>query len=392
MKEKTDCYITETYKRFPVEFVRGKGVYLYDNMGKKYLDCLSGIAVNALGYSNEKLLDIMKHWNGKPLHLSNLFYSKEQGNLAEAIIEESFKGKVFFSNSGTEANEAAFKLARKYSFKRYGKTERYEIITMENSFHGRTFASMAATGQRKIKGDYAPHLQGFKHIKFNDYKALFDSVSDKTCAVMIEVIQGEGGVIEADREYLKKLKELCVERDILFMVDEIQTGLGRTGKMFAYQHYDVEPDIFTLAKALGGGLPLGCMVAKESIAGFFSPGDHASTFGGNLLACALGFEVINQLRGGIIDNCKSSGAYFKERLLALKDKYDEIVDVRGRGLILGIEFKDEVSHLVEKCLNEGLIINCTAGKVIRFLPPLIITQDEIDEALIIFENVLRTKD
>lgn len=389
MKEKTDCYIAATYKRLPVQFTRGAGVYLYDDNGRKYLDCLSGLAVNGLGYGNEKILEILKRWNGKPLHTSNLFYSETQGLLAEAIIEESFRGRVFFSNSGTEANEAAFKLARKYSFTRYNKKDRYEIITMENSFHGRTFASMAATGQEKIKGVYDPHLSGFRHVKFNDSDALLSAVSDSTCAIMLEVIQGEGGIIEAQTEYLNKVRELCSGKDILLIFDEIQTGMGRTGKMFSYQNYDVVPDIFTLAKAIGGGLPLGCMVARESIAGFFSPGDHASTFGGNPLACALGEEFINQLRGGILDNCRSSGLHFMERLCALRDKYEIISEVRGMGLMLGVQFNVDVSHLVDKCLTAGLIINCTGKNVIRFLPPLIITEEEINEALIIFENVLR---
>ncbi len=389
MKDKTDCYIASTYKRLPVEFVRGQGVYLFDDSGKKYLDCLSGIAVNNLGYANEKIIEILKQWGNKPLHTSNLFYSRSQGLLAESIIGESFRGKVFFGNSGAEANEAAFKLARKYSFSRYKKKDRHEIITMKNSFHGRTFATMSATGQDKIKGNYDPHLTGFRHVDINDFKGLKSAVNDATCAIMLEVIQGEGGVIEAENEYLEDVRDLCSEKDILLIFDEIQTGMGRTGRMFGFQHFNVVPDIFTLAKGVGGGLPLGCMVARESIAGFFQPGDHASTFGGNPLACALGTEVINQLNGGILDSCVSTGAYFRERLFALKDKYEMITDVRGKGLMLGIQFDKDVSWLVGKCFDGGLIINCTAGNVIRFLPPLIITEDEINEALIIFENSLK---
>ncbi|MBI5376750.1 MAG: aspartate aminotransferase family protein [Candidatus Schekmanbacteria bacterium] len=386
IKDDVSKYLMNTYKRYPLCFTHGDGVYLYDLSGKKYLDCISGIGVNALGYGNRQITERMKTWGNKPLHTSNLFCIESQVELARILIEESFPGKVFFANSGAEANEAAIKLARKYSLQKYGSENRYEIITMKNSFHGRTFATMSATGQDKIKAGYSPLLPGFRHVDFNDGEGLLSAIDKNTCAVMVEPVQGEGGVVVANNDYLKELRQICNEWGILLIYDEVQTGIGRTGKMFAYSHFDIEPDIIALAKGLGGGLPLGAIVAKDDVAAAFSPGDHASTFGGNPLSCALGVEVLNQLRGGILENCKTMGVYFKEKLNGLMSKHKGIKQVRGLGLMLGVEFQDEATEIVNKCLNDGLLVNCTKGNVIRFLPPLIIKEEEIEEAMIIFEN------
>jgi predicted acetylornithine/succinylornithine family transaminase len=319
-------------------------------------------------------------------HISNLHHTIPQARLAELLCTNSFADKVFFCNSGAEANEAAIKLARKYGGdKRDG---RYEIITTLGSFHGRTMAAISATGQEKVRQGFAPHLEGFRYAPFDDLAATEAAISERTIAIMVEPIQGEGGVNVPERGYLKGLRELCDRNGLLLILDEVQTGMGRTGKLFAYEHEGITPDIMTLAKALGGGIPVGAMLARGSVAESFNLGSHGSTFGGNAVACAAGIAVVNALLSGVLENCRVMGEYFMNRLLALKEKFSFIQNVRGSGLIIGAELDRDGAAIVDACLKEGLLINCTVGKVLRFIPPLIVTKAEIDEGFAILERVL----
>ncbi len=319
--------------------------------------------------------------------MSNLYYTIPQVELASWLVGHSFADRVFFCNSGAEANEAAIKLARKY-FHDQGNHDRYKIITMKQSFHGRTFATLSATGQQKIREGFDPILNGFDLVPFNDIEALKRQMSDVTCAVMLEPVQGEGGVVCPDPGYLSAVRQLCDEADTILIFDEVQTGIGRTGRLFAYEHFGVEPEIMTLAKALGNGLPIGAMLAKEEIASAFQPGSHASTFGGTPVICAAAVEVLNLMeREHIIENSKKTGDYFKERLLALKDRYKVIEDVRGIGLMLGMKLKINGSPIVEECMNKGFLINCIQENILRFIPPLIITRDEIDALVACLDEI-----
>jgi predicted acetylornithine/succinylornithine family transaminase len=315
---------------------------------------------------------------GKLFHISNLFYMEPQIKAAEILVENSFGDKVFFCNSGAEANEAAIKLARRYSWKKYGEG-RFEIIVMDNSFHGRTLCTLSATGQKKIQEGFDPLMEGFTYVPFNDMGALQKAISEKTCAVMLELIQAEGGVYVADKDYIKALRAITKEKDVLLILDEVQTGIGRTGKLFAYEHYDIEPDVITLAKALGNGFPVGALVGKDAVMEAFEPGTHASTFGGNPLAAATVTATLNTLLGeGIIKNCKVMGKYLHKHLLSLQKKYPFITDVRGKGLIWGIELSIDGDAVQREFLKEGIILNCTKGKILRLVPPLIIGTEEID--------------
>ncbi|MBT8367332.1 MAG: aspartate aminotransferase family protein, partial [Deltaproteobacteria bacterium] len=321
------------------------------------------------------------------LHVSNLYYTLPQVDLATWLVSNSFADRVFFGNSGAEANEAAIKLARKF-FNDRGEADRYRIITMVRSFHGRTLATLSATGQEKIKKGFDPVLQGFDFVPFNDIEALRARISPATCAVMLEPIQGEGGVRCPDENYLNTVRQICDDTGALLIFDEIQTGMGRTGKLFAYQHFGIEPDIMTLAKALANGLPIGAMLARESITAAFGPGTHASTFGGTPIVTAAALEVCNILTDdGVIEKGRAAGAYFKEQLRALRDRHAMIEDVRGRGLLLGMKLKIDGAPIVTQCMQAGFLINCIQDRILRFIPPLIITREEIDRLIACLENI-----
>ena len=344
-------YMNTFGKRIPVVFEYGRGSTLYSKEGRSYIDFLAGIAVNSLGYSHPALVEAISSQAGKLIHCSSLFYIESQAKLAETLVKHSCFDRVFFGNSGAEAIEGAIKLARKY-FKQKGMYK-YEILTNTNSFHGRTLAALTATGQPKYQKPYEPLPIGFKHIPYNDIEAAKDAVSDLTCAIMIELIQGEGGVIEADVGYVEGIAKLCREKDLLLIFDEIQTGIGRTGKMFAYEHFGVEPDILTLAKGLGGGVPIGALLAKSHAAAF-EPGDHGSTFGGNPLACSAALAVLKTLSDeNLITESAIKGTYFKERLEYLKSLFPFVNDVRGKGLMLGLELDESVNGktIVEQCFR-----------------------------------------
>ena len=362
-------YLMQTYSRPGMVLDKGGEMKVWDLEGKQYYDFIGGIAVNALGYSHPKLVQAIKHQAEKLIHCSNLFYSEPQIILAQMLVEFSCGDKVFFGNSGAEVNEGAIKLAVKY-FKEQNK-DKYKIIYMKNSFHGRTIAALAATGQYKYQNDYLAILPKFKEVIFNDLDSVKAAVDEEVAAVLIEPIQGESGIKIATQEFIKGLRELCNKEGILLIFDEIQCGLGRTGKMFAYQHYGIEPDILTIAKSLGGGIPIGAFIAKDKIASSFKPGDHGTTFGGNPLACAAAIANLKILQEeDLIKKCQKKGEYFKDKLKGLKEKYPEkIEEVRGLGLMLGMELKEEGQDIVKKCLEEGVLINCAAKNVLRFLPP-----------------------
>lgn len=377
--------IMRTYSRYPIAFDYGKGIYLWDTNGKKYLDFVAGIAVNSLGYANEKLVKAISGQAGRLIHVSNLYYTKPQIELAEKLVKYSDFDKVFFCNSGAEANEAALKLCRKYAVMK-NKPGR-EIITMEHSFHGRTYGAVTATGQDKYHKGLDPLLPDIKYAVYNDFESVKNAVNENTCAVMMEPIQGEGGVIPAKKEFLENVRELCDEKDILLVFDEVQTGVGRSGCLFCYQKYGVVPDIATLAKGLAGGVPVGAMLTRDSVAAAFKPGDHASTFGGNPLAAAAGSVVLDEImEGGILENVESCGKHLTECLNKLKAKHKNIIDVRGTGLIQGIELDVPAADVIKKSIDDGLLLVGAGANVIRFVPSLIITKTEIDEAMTILDK------
>ena len=379
--DKSEQYIFPTYTRLPIVLTKGEGMKVWDSEGKEYLDFVSGIAVLNVGHLHPRVIEAIDQQSKNLMHVSNLYYSEPQIKLAELLTTHSFADKVFFCNSGAEANEAAIKLARKV-FRDKGKTNRYEIITMGNSFHGRTMATLSATGQQKFHHGFEPLLNCFTYVPFNNAQAVEEAITDKTCAVMVEPIQGEGGVNCPSPDYLKNLRSICDQQGLLLIFDEVQVGMGRTGKLFAHQHYGVEPDIMTLAKALAGGMPIGAMLAREECASGFSPGTHASTFGGNPLSSAAGIATIEALlQDNILDNCQKMGEYFYTKLLSLKEKHPLIKRVKGKGLILGIEIAFEGTEIVNECLKRGMLINCTMGKILRFLPPLIINEKEVDSLI-----------
>ena len=383
-----DKYMFKTYARFPLTLVRGDGCRVWDEDGKEYLDFVGGIAVCALGHSSPIVSKALEHQSKELVHVSNLYYTRPQTELARLLVENSFAERVFFCNSGAEANEAAIKLARRYANEKFGP-QRHLIISMEDSFHGRTMATLSATGQEKIKAGYNPLLEGFTFVPFNDLKSLDRALDESVCAVMLEPIQGEGGVVVPDAGYLKGVKALCQDREALLIFDEVQVGMGRTGKLFAHEHYGITPDIMTLAKALGNGLPIGAMLAIEELSNAFGAGSHATTFGGTPLVTAVSKAVVTSLlEDGWIDHCRVVGDYFKERLEELAKKYDFIKEVRGQGLILGVEMMRPGAAVVKAMMEKGFLINCTQEKVLRFIPPLIVEKEEIDLLVETLENVL----
>jgi acetylornithine/N-succinyldiaminopimelate aminotransferase len=379
LKDDAAKYLMQTYARQPVSIVRGRGSKVYDLEGREYIDFVGGIAVNILGHGHPDLVQAIQRQAAQLIHVSNLYYTEPQVKLAQMLVDHSFADRVFFCNSGAEANEAAIKLARRYGHEKHG-AGRFEIITMKNSFHGRTLATITATGQEKVQQGFEPLMPGFAYAPFNDFGAVESLISDKTAAIMLEPIQGEGGVYVADEEYLKSLRELCTQKDILLIFDEVQTGMGRTGTLFAYEQLGVEPDVMTLAKGLGGGVPIGACLAKDSVAAVFTPGTHASTFGGNPLACAAALAVCRVLlEGRMLEQAKRMGEYLAKGLADCKDRHRVVRDVRGRGLLQGMELDIDAKAVVADCLARGILINATSERVLRFVPPLVITQREIDK-------------
>ncbi len=391
LQQLSDQFLMNTYARLPISLIRGKGCFVYDAEGREYLDCVAGIAVNVLGHTHPDIVEAITRQARQLIHTSNLYYTEPQSRLAQRLAELSFADKVFFCNSGTEANEAAIKLARRFSIKHFGP-ERSEILTMINSFHGRTLASLTATGQPKLQEGFGPLVPGFRYVPFNDIDALEQNITPETGAIMVEPIQAEGGVRVPQAAYLKTVREICSKRNILLIFDEVQTGIGRTGKMFAYEHFGITPDIMTLAKGLGGGLPIGACLATREVAEGFEPGSHASTFGGNPLACAAALTVLNILTvGGKLNEGQAMGDYLSKGLATLRDQYPCIVEARGIGLLQGLELRLDGKPIVLECMDRRVLINCTMGRVLRFVPPLIITTTQVDRLLSVLSNVLSTR-
>jgi predicted acetylornithine/succinylornithine family transaminase len=383
--------IMNTYKRFPVVLVKGSGVKVWDVNGKEYLDFASGIAVCNLGHCHPQVIAAIKDQVEKLMHVSNLYYTEPQVQLAKLLVDNSFADKVFFCNSGAEANEAAIKLARKYAHENMGP-DKFELITMKDSFHGRTMATITATGQEKFQFGFTPLLEGFTYVPFNDLPALEAAISGKTCGIMLEPIQGEGGVNIPDDNYLASVREICDRHGILLIVDEVQVGMGRTGKLFAYEHSGIKPDIMTLAKALGNGFPIGAMLATDKIAKAFVPGNHASTFGGNPLAAAAANATVKiMLQEGILEHCRKMGDYFLLQLKKLQQKHKIIKDVRGTGLMLAAQLDIESGDIVNECLQRGLLVISAGSKTLRFVPPLIITTGDVDQAIGVLDEVMEGK-
>jgi acetylornithine/N-succinyldiaminopimelate aminotransferase len=377
-------YIIGTYGRYGIVPVKGKGMIVEDINGKKYVDFLAGIGVNNVGHCHPEVVKTIQKQAEVLIHTSNLYHIVAQVQLGKKLVELSGMDKAFFSNSGAEANEAAIKLARKYG--KYHNIGEGEIITMEHSFHGRTLTTITATAKPAYQEGYEPLPKGFKYVPFNDIEALNNGISNKTTAIMLEPIQGEGGIHIADKEYLKGVRDICNDKNIVLIFDEVQCGMGRTGKMLAYEHYDIKPDILTLAKALGGGAPIGATIATEEVATAFTPGSHGTTFGGNPLACSASYASVRVLEG-LLENTQNMGDYFITELNKLKDKYGFIKEVRGLGLMIGIELTFNGGDIVKKMLEKGYLINCTADRVLRFLPPLIVEKEHIDGLITALDKV-----
>lgn len=385
----SDRLLVPVYRRAPVAFTRGEGAILWDAEGKRYLDFFSSLAVCNLGHGHPAVTEAIRTQAEKLLHVSNIHHCEPQAKLARALCENCCAQRVFFCNSGAEANEAAIKLARLWGGAHGG---RYEILTALGSFHGRTLATLTATGQEKVRRGFEPLPEGFRYIPYNDARAAARAIGAKTAAVMVEPIQGEGGVVVPSEGYLRELRNVCDDAGVLLILDEIQTGMGRTGKLFAHQWGGIEPDIFTVAKALGNGVPIGAMLSKEEVGRYFTPGSHGSTFGGNALATAAALATLEViLQPATLAHALAAGQHLMERLKAMVARpgvRDKVKETRGLGLMIGMELAEEGGQVVSECLERGLIINCTANRVLRFLPPLTISLDEIDEGLGILEEVL----
>lgn len=384
IKDDDNQNIMHTYGRFNVALVKGKGAKAWDESGKEYIDFTSGIGVNSLGYSDDGWVKAVSKQAATLQHISNLYYSPLQTELAKKLCAVTGFSKVFFANSGAEANECAIKLARKYSFEKYGK-ERTEIVTLENSFHGRTVTTLAATGQDVFHNYFFPFTEGFSFAKANDMDSVKSKVNKNTCAVMVELIQGEGGVNPLEKSFVKELADYCKENDLLLIIDEVQTGVGRTGTFYCYEQFDIQPDILSSAKGIGGGLPMGACLCTEKLAEVMSAGTHGTTYGGNPIACAGATEVVNRVANKEFLNAViEKGNYMREKLSAMKG----VAEVRGMGMMIGIVLeKDNAKEVAAKCVENGLLV-LTAKTLIRFLPPLTITKEEIDKGLEIFENTI----
>lgn len=381
-------HFMQTYSRFPIVLDHGEGVYLYDENGKKYLDFAAGIAVFALGYGNKEYNDALKDQIDKLLHTSNLFYNKPAADAALKICEASGMDRVFFTNSGTEAIEGAIKIARKYYFNKTGSNDS-EIIAMNKSFHGRSTGALAVTGQPKYQEAFKPLMDGIKFATFNDLDSVKALINDKTCAIIFETIQGEGGIYSADEDFIKEIRKICDEKDILLILDEIQCGMGRSGKMFAYQAYGIKPDVITSAKALGCGVPVGCFAATGKAAKTLVPGDHGSTYGGNPFVCTAinkVFEIFE--KDNIVENAATVGEYLFEKLEELKERENHIVSHRGKGLMQGLEFDGPVLDIIKKAQEKGLIIISAGANIIRFVPPLVIEKQHVDDMIGILEECI----
>lgn len=385
-------YLMNTYSRQPLVLVKGRGMKVYDSDGREYLDFVSGVAVNNLGHCHPRVVVALQKQAQRLIHVSNHYHNEPQVALARELVRHSFADKAFFCNSGTEAVEAAIKLARRFA-RDVLKQDRYEIITMRGSFHGRTYGALSATAQERFHKGFEPLVPGFRFVPFNDIEAVEKAVGPNTCAVLVEPIQGEGGVNVPSDGYLKGLRELCDRHGILLIFDEIQTGMGRTGRLFAYEHEGTAPDVMALAKGLGGGLAIGALLATDKAAQAFTPGSHGSTFGGNPLACAAAIASLETILEDniLVQSVEHLGGYFRQSLAALKQKYPFIKDVRGRGLLIGMELDFEGRDIVTACLREGFLINCTADYVLRFMPPLIVTREEIDQLIDALDRIFKKR-
>lgn len=385
--ERAERCLMPTYTRIPLVIEKGQGVRVWDSEGKEYLDFISGIGVMEVGHCHPEIVKAIQGQVKELIHCSNLYHIRLQVELAEELCRCSFADRVFFSNSGAEANEAAIKLARKFGSSRGA----FEILSMENSFHGRTLATLGITGQTKYQKGFGPFASGVRFVPFNDLSQVEQGFSSKTCAVILEPIQGEGGIKVADKDFLQGLRQLCDQEGILLILDEVQCGLGRTGRLFAYEHYGIEPDILTVAKPLGGGFPMGATLAREEVANSFQPGDHASTFGGNPLACAAALAFLRVLvEERLVEKAEERGGYFRQQLEKIKEEFHLIKEVRGKGLMVGMELYSGAREVVKECRERGLLINCAAGNTLRFLPPLIVQKEDINRALEILAESLRT--
>jgi acetylornithine/N-succinyldiaminopimelate aminotransferase len=387
--EKSDKYIMKTYGRYPIVPVRGAGCELWDADGKRYLDFLAGVAVNNLGHCHPKVVAALQKQAAELIHCSNYYNIPQQIELAELLCTHSFADKAFFCNSGAEANEAAIKLARKYGRDTSGNPGRYGIITAADSFHGRTMATVSATGQEKVQRFFDPLLHGFTHVPFNDLPALEAAVTPDTCAVMLEPIQGEGGVKIPSRDYLAGVRELCDRHKLLLILDEVQVGMGRTGRLFAHEHFGIVPDIMTLAKALAGGAPIGTMLAREEVAAAFTPGTHGSTFGGNPLVTAAAVATVRTiLEDGILNRAEEMGEYLLGELGTLGRRYPFVTEVRGIGLMIGMTLTIPGADIVKKGHERGVLLNVTHDTVLRFVPPLVVSKAEVNEMIGILTGIL----
>lgn len=381
--------IMNTYGRFDVIFEKGKGARLFDSKGKEYIDFVSGVAVNCLGHANDKIVDTIKNQAEKLMHISNYYWNQNAMDLAEKLCENTDHQKVFFCNSGTESIETALKLSRKYG-RMVGTDEKSEIIYMDNSFHGRTMGSLSVTGQPKYQKQFKPLIGNVKSVQFNDMEEIKSEINDNTCAVIVEPIQGEGGIICAHKEYLQLLRDLCDKHNALLVFDEVQCGIGRSGKLFAYQKFGVVPDVICMAKALGGGFPIGAVLAKEKAASAFVPGDHGNTFGGNPMGTAIGLCILNELIDGkVIDSVDEKGEYIKSKLVKLQERYNCIKEIRGMGLLIGMQLSIDIKSVINKCFEKGLLLITAGADVVRILPPLNVEKKDIDDAFEILEEVFK---
>lgn len=386
--DKAEQYLVHTYNRFKIVLEKGDGAYLYDVNGKKYLDFAAGIAVFALGYNNKEYNDALKTQIDKIIHTSNLYYNVPAINAAEKVVKATGMKKVFFTNSGTEAVEGAIKMAKRYAYDR-DKTADHEIIAMNHSFHGRTMGALAVTGNAHYQEPFNPMIQGVRFAQFNDLESVKAQITDKTCAIILETVQGEGGIYPADEEFIKGIRKICDEKDIIMICDEIQCGMGRTGKMFAYEHYGVKPDIVTMAKALGCGVPVGAFAASEKVCNALVPGDHGTTYGGNPLATTAICKVFDLFeKNNILDNVNEVSAYLEQKLDEIVNEFDNVAARRGKGLMQGLVLTTPVVETVNKAIENGLLVISAGSDVLRMVPPLIITKENVDEMIEILRKSL----